>query len=120
MSRPRRKEIRVERHDHVGLVEVIDRSHWFPKCRHRTVVRRITNARLVLVPFRLGEFLKQAEELGGQRRRDNGFRQKAKPGPSVRLVLAHTVAEGVPGLVPCARRAGGVSRDSHPSLFLPS
>src|SRR6185437_5120431 len=71
MTRAVREEIRVQRHDDIGVLEMVDRLDGAAERKLRTARNRITGGRLPDVPFRSWEiFLYGLKEIRHRRRID--------------------------------------------------
>ena len=120
MSGACRQEIRVERNDYIGLVQVIDRVHRLSKRKHRSIVRSVAPARFVLVPLRVGELRQKRANLRGQSRRGHSLRQNPQSGPSRRNLRPHVAyrrqkcspAFNAPFVDHCLRTVGIVQRQN--------
>ena len=66
MSRAGSKKVRVERKNHVRLIEVVYGVNGLAECKSRAFASAISAAGLVLVPFRFGKLRKQCAESARQ------------------------------------------------------
>jgi hypothetical protein len=87
------EEVGVERHDHVGLVEVIDRvgglAGGLPRSRPRAVPRHA----VPLVPLRLRKRLLDLRDLIGRRGRRHRLRQETDARPPLALLVRQDVLD---------------------------
>ena len=95
-----RQEVGVERHDHVGLVEVIDRLEVFAESQPATCPNGVARDRFVSVPFRLGKLLDESPQLVGQGRRGDRLGQDAQAGAFFRAKRFADVESEASGSAP--------------------
>ena len=98
-----RQEIGVERHDHVGFVELVDRARLA-----RAAAR--PRDRVVLVPLRAGVVAQDFPQQRGERGRRNRRRQEMNAGAGTSLLVAQRLLHGADEPRPSPHLAAEVDR----------
>ena len=97
------EKIRIERHNHPGLIEMILRLDNLPKGQPRSLAHIVARHRLPLAPFRARICRQQRLQLAVKRRRRDALRQDAKLCAAIRLHRWHHDVQRVQEHLPIAR-----------------
>ena len=95
------EQIRVERDDGLGLIELVVDVDRLAEGEHPALVHAVRRDRVVLVPFGAGHPREDTGKLRGERRRRRGLAEEMEAGPAKRLQFAnhcqHRGGEAGPG-----------------------